>query len=164
MSSRYRGREHPQWEDAARRGRARPPRGAVPWVLLSLALSASLAACGESHSYVSTAESLESGREGRASVAFELNGRPVKLELYLRLGAGTVLVELYHPDGRRTESFEVEGPGLREIRTEYAKEPGSWGLRLSARGGAIRYWAALHDRKKYQGPDDGARLLVEGRL
>jgi hypothetical protein len=72
-------------------------------------------------------------------------------------------VELDHPDGRTTDSLEIKGPGIRELRKEFAKEPGSWGLRVTAKGGTVSFWAALHDRKDFQGPDDQARRLVERR-
>jgi hypothetical protein len=167
MSSRAQGSEHPQRESAVRMGRALPrlARGASRAALLvcfAFMLSAILGACREPYAYAALGESLEEGQECRANVAFQLNRRPVKLELYLRLEGKSALVELYHPDGRRTEIIEVAGPGFREIRKEYVKEPGSWGLRVTARGGSLRCWAALHDRNKFQGPDEGARLLVEG--
>jgi hypothetical protein len=126
-----------------------------------LAVALSCASCRESYSYASSLESLADGREWRTSVAFALNRRPIRLELYLRLEGGSAVVELDHPDGRTTESFEVSGPGIRQLRKEFPKEPGSWGLRVRAKGGAVSYWAALHDRKRYQGPDDEARRAVE---
>jgi hypothetical protein len=128
--------------------------------IFALALSA--ASCREGYAYAAFAGSLADGGSGRTSAAFALNRRPIKLELYLRLEGGSAVIELDHPDGRTTESLEVMGPGLRELRKEYPKEPGSWGLSVRAKGGAVSYWAALHDRKKYQGPDDEARRAVEG--
>ena len=72
-----------------------------------------------------------------------------------------VTVEVDHPDGRTTEAIEVSGPGIRELCQEFPKEPGSWGLRLISKGGAAAYWVALHDRKKYIGPDEDVRRFVE---
>ncbi len=135
------------------------PLARVP--ALVLALAALALSCGERYSFSSKSANLVEGRDDRTSVAFSLNHRPVKLELYLRVEGGKAIVELDHPDGRTTESFEVQGPGVREIRKEYDKEPGSWGLRISAQGGGVSYWAALHDRKKYEGPDEDARRLVD---
>jgi len=130
--------------------------------MLVLALAALCAAsCGETYSYTSNSERLADGKDGRTSVAFDMNRKPIKLEIYLRLSGGRAVVELDHPDGRTTEALEVEGSGIREIRKEFDKEPGSWGLRVSARGGTVTYWIALHDRKKFVGPDDEARRLVE---
>ena len=122
---------------------------------------AALCSCGESYASASCSGSLLDGRDGRASVAFSMNRRPVKLELYLRLDGSGALVEIDHPDGRTSEALEISGPGIRKIQKEFEKEPGSWGLRVAARGGAVAYWAILHDRKKYLGPDDDARRLVE---
>lgn len=138
-------------------------RGASSRLLASVLCAACVlfVSCGETYSYTSNRESLADGRDGRASVAFALNRRPVKLELYLRVSGGKAVVQLDHPDGRTTEALELEGPGVREIRKEFDKEPGSWGLRIMARGGEVTYWAALHDRKKYVGPDDEAKRLVE---
>lgn len=121
------------------------------------------ASCGENYSYTSRCESLADGQDGRASAAFSMNRRPVKLELYVRVDEGSAVVELDHPDGRTTEFLEIKGPAIRNVRKEFAKEPGSWGLLVTAKGGTVSYWAALHDRKKYQGPDYKARRLVEGK-
>ena len=152
------GLKLPQEEGIAGWSRATPlPR--VPAILLALA--ALLVSCGERYSFASCSANLVEGRDDRTSVTFALNHRPIKLELYLRVEGGKAVVELDHPDGRTTESFEVLGPGIREIRKEYRKEPGSWGLRVSALGGNVSYWAALHDRKKYEGPDEDARRLVD---
>ena len=129
----------------------------------ALAIALSAASCGDRYSYISRSESLADGREGRASVVFSLNRRPVKLELYIRVDEGTAVVELDHPDGRTTETLEIQGPGIKDIRKEFAKEPGSWGFSVTAKGGSVSYWAALHDRKRYQGPDSQARRLVERR-
>lgn len=79
----------------------------------------------------------------------------------MRVDEGSAVVELDHPDGRTTEYLEVKGPGIREVRKEYPKEPGSWGLRVTARGGSVSYWAAMHDGTRYMGPDAQARRLVE---
>jgi hypothetical protein len=126
-----------------------------------LAVALSSASCGESYAYSSSREILPDGAEGRTGATFALDRRPIRLELYLRLEGESALVELDHPDGRTTESFEVSGPGIRQLRREFAKEPGSWDLRVRAKGGLVSYWAALHDRKRYQGPDDAARRAVE---
>lgn len=133
----------------------------ISFIFEVFALALTGASCGEGYSFASNCERLSDGQEGRASVAFKMNGSSVKLELLLHVCEGSAIVELDHPDGRTTESLEISGPCLRELRKEFAKEPGSWGLRVSAKGGSILYWAALHDRKKYQGPDDRDRFLVE---
>ena len=117
--------------------------------------------CGTGYSLISRFESLEAGREARSSVVFKLNHRPIKLELYMRVDEGSAVVELDHPDGRTIEYLKIDGPGIRELRKELPKEPGSWGLRVTASGGNVSYWAALHDRSGYIGPDDQARRLVE---
>ncbi len=135
-------------------------RGLLAWAgALGLALAG--ASCGQGYSLISHFESLEDGRENRANVVFKLNRRPIKLELYMRVDEGSAVVELDHPDGRTIEYLEIKGPGIRELRKELPKEPGSWGLRVSARGGSVSYWAALHDRSEYMGPDDQAKRLVE---
>jgi len=85
------------------------------------------------------------------------------LELYIELEASDAILELDHPDGRTIERIEVPGPGIREVKKEIPKEPGSWGLRLTVHNGKAAYWAALHDRKKFVGPDETGRQLVEGR-
>lgn len=95
------------------------------------------------------------------SVVFKLNRRPIKLELYMRVDGGSAVVELDHPDGRTIEYLKIKGPGIRELRKELVKEPGSWGLRVSAIGGSVSYWAALHDHSEYIGADEQARHLVE---
>jgi hypothetical protein len=126
---------------------------------LGLALAA--ASCGQGSALVSRVVSLEDGRENRSSVVFKLNRRPIRLELYMRVDEGSAVVELDHPDGRTIEYLEIKGPGIRELRKELPKEPGSWGLSVSAKGGSVSYWAALHDRSEYLGPDDQAKRLVE---
>jgi hypothetical protein len=90
-----------------------------------------------------------------------MNGRPVRLELYVNIEGSGATVWVDHPDGRNTETIEVPGPGIRELCKEFPKEPGSWALRMTAQGGGMEYWVALHDRRKYLGPDDEARRLVE---
>ncbi len=133
----------------------------IPFIFGVLALALTGSSCAEGYSFTSNCERLSDGHEGSTSVAFKMNHNPVKLELFLHVREGSAVIELDHPDGRTTESLEISGPCLRELRKEFAKEPGSWGLRVSAKGGSVLYWAALHDRKKYQGPDDQDRLLVE---
>ena len=156
-----------QVDSTARGGRSTMPLLALHLARLlalataTFAFSALAASCGERYSLASNSESLIEGREGGISVAFNMNHRPVKLELYLRIDGGSAIVELDHPDGRTAESFEFKGPGIREFRKEFAKEPGNWGLRVTALGGGVSYWAALHDRKKYIGPEDEAKRLVE---
>ena len=135
-------------------------RGLMAWAgFLGLVLAG--VSCGQGYSLVSHSESLDDGRENRTSVVFKLNHRPIKLELYMRVDEGSAVVELDHPDGRTIESLEFRGPGIRELRKELPKEPGSWGLKVRAKGGGVSYWAALHDRAEYIGPDDPARRLVE---
>jgi hypothetical protein len=90
-----------------------------------------------------------------------MNGRPVKLELLISIEGSAATVEIDHPDGRTTESIDVSGPGIRELCKEFPKEPGSWGIRVIAKEGEAAYWIALHDRKKYMGPDEDARQFVE---
>ncbi len=127
----------------------------------ALGLALTGGSCGQSYSLVSHFQNLEDGREDRTSVVFKMNRRPIRLELYMRVDEGTAVVQLEHPDGRTIDYLEIKGPGIREYRKELAKEPGSWGLSISARGGNISYWAALHDRSEFLGPDDQARRLVE---
>jgi hypothetical protein len=119
------------------------------------------AACAESPTVVSTRGFLNEGAEGSASAVFAMNGRPVRLELYVNIEGSGATIWVDHPDGRNIETIEVPGPGIRELCKEFPKEPGSWALRMAARGGGMEYWVALHDRKKYLGPDDEARRLVE---
>ena len=134
-----------------------------------LAASAVLAACllcsscADGASYEAESTSLADGGDYSTSLRFALNHRPVRLELLVRVDSGKAIVELDHPDGRTTDSLEIDGPGLRAVRKEFPKEPGSWGLRVAARGGSVRFWEALHDRPGYAGPNEEARLAVEGR-
>jgi hypothetical protein len=162
LSSRKASLDDPRERGIAGFGRATPlrrARAAAPILILaSLCVS-----CGEPCSFTAEREILADGREGLTNLAFAMNRRPVRLELYMLLEGGSAIIEIDHPDGRTTEAFSVEGRGIREIRKEFDKEPGSWGLRVSARGGGVSYWAALHDRKGYVGPDEEARRLVEGR-
>jgi hypothetical protein len=90
-----------------------------------------------------------------------MNSRPVKLEALIRIDGAGATIEIDHPDGRTTEAIEVAGPGIRQLCKEMPKEPGSWGLRIVAKEGNAAYWVALHDRKKYIGPDEDARRYVE---
>ena len=101
------------------------------------------------------------GSEARDSVSFAMNGRPVKLELLIRIDGPGATVEIDHPDGRTTDAIDVAGPGIRELCKEFPKEPGSWGIRVSAKDGSAAFWVALHDRKNYIGPDEAARRFVE---
>jgi hypothetical protein len=119
------------------------------------------ATCAESYTFVSNRGFLNEGVEGTAGAVFAMNGRPVRLDLYVNIEGSGVTVWVDHPDGRTTDTIEVPGPGIRELSKEFAKEPGSWGLRVSPQGGGAEYWVALHDRRKYIGPDDEARRLVE---
>jgi hypothetical protein len=146
--------------------------GLAPWkrvfVGLSFAiavaiLTACCAACAESSTFASNRGSLAEGVEGVANAAFAMNGRSIKLELYINLTGTGATIWIDHPDGRTTEAVDVPGPGIRELLKEFPKEPGNWGLRLESRGGSATYWVALHDRRKYIGPDDEARSLVEGK-
>jgi hypothetical protein len=117
--------------------------------------------CGEPYPTVVNKGRILEGSESRSSVSFAMNGRPVKLELLIRVDGTGATVEIDHPDGRTTEAIEVAGPGIRELCKEFPKEPGSWGLRMFAKDGDAAYWVALHDRKKYIGPDEDARRFVE---
>jgi hypothetical protein len=136
------------------------PRG-----ILAAALAAAAclfcSSCGDASSFASDSGIVSDARDLRTSVSFDMNRRPVRLELRIRVDGTGATIELDHPDGRTTETIEVAGPGLRELCKELPKEPGSWGLRVSARGGEAAYWFALHDRKRYVGPDDDSRRLVE---
>jgi hypothetical protein len=158
--SRAKAIENPKDARLEGRGRAAPQRAAAA-LLAGLASLCLCFSCVDPSAYSASSKRLEDGADGLSSVAFSLNHRRVKLELYLRLDGGRALVELDHPDGRTIESLEVSGTGIKEIRKEFEKEPGSWGLRVSARGGALSYWAALHDRKDFVGPDEAAKRLVE---
>lgn len=140
-------------------GIARPH--SIGLAVLAMAVSAICASCGEPYPTAANRGILPEGREDSSSVSFAMNGRPVRLELLIRVEGTGATVEVDHPDGRTTEAIEVAGPGIRELCKEYPKEPGSWGLRISARGGRAAYWVVLHDRRKYVGPDEDARLLVE---
>ena len=133
----------------------------VAIAIIAMALFALCGSCGETYHASSGHGILTEGREERMSVAFAVNGRPVTLELLMRLEGTGATIELDHPDGRTTENIEISGPGIRELLKEFPKEPGSWGLRLVAKGGNAAYWVALHDRARYIGPDDAARLFVE---
>jgi hypothetical protein len=126
-------------------------------------LSACFLACAPTPAFTSNRGTLREGSEGVANAAFAMNGRPIQLELYINLAGSGATVWIDHPDGRTTETIEVPGPGIRELLKEFPKEPGSWGLRIEARGGSAEYWVALHDRRKYVGPDEEARRLVEGK-
>jgi len=83
------------------------------------------------------------------------------LELLIRVDGTGAIIEIDHPDGRTTETIEVAGPGIRQLCKELSKEPGNWGLRIVAKEGDAVFWVALHDRKKYIGPDEDARRYVE---
>jgi len=124
-------------------------------------LSAFLSACSDSYASDVDQGRLFPGGENRSSVAFAMNERPVRLELLINVQGREAVVQIDHPDGRTTDSIEIRGPGIRELCKEFPKEPGSWGLRLSAKDGNVAYWVALHDRKKYIGPDESARRFVE---
>ncbi len=134
---------------------------AIAVAILAMTVSAICSSCGEAYPSAISRGTLFEGREERASASFAMNGRPVRLEVCIRVDGTGATVEIDHPDGRTTEAIEVAGPGIRELCKEFPKEPGSWGLRLVARGGSAAYWAALHDRPKYLGPDEDARRLVE---
>jgi hypothetical protein len=134
---------------------------AIGLAILAIAVSAICASCGEAYPTSTTRGRLFDGSEDRTSVSFAMNGRPVKLELCIRIDGTGATVAVDHPDGRTTEAIEVAGPGIRELCKEFPKEPGSWGLRLVAKGGSASYWVSLHDRKKYAGPDEDARRFVE---
>jgi hypothetical protein len=119
--------------------------------------------CNERYAYTSGYGSLAEGRDGHSSIRFDMNRRPIRLELYMRLDGSSALVELDHPDGRTTDVIEVAGPGIRQIEKEIPKEPGSWSVCLTAQAGSTRYWLALHDRRKFIGPDDTAKHFIEGK-
>lgn len=129
--------------------------------ILALASLLACASCAEPYPTAANRGRLPEGGESRSSVSFAMNGRPVKLELLIRIDGTAATVEVDHPDGRTTESIEVSGPGIRELCKEFPKEPGSWGLRMVAKGGSAAYWVALHDRRKYMGPDEDSRRFVE---
>jgi hypothetical protein len=131
------------------------------FAILAMVLTTFFASCGNAVPVSSVRGLLSEGREERTSVAFAMNGRQVRLELCIRIDGTGATVEVDHPDGRTTETIEVAGPGIRMLCKEFPKEPGSWGLRLVARGGKAAYWVALHDRKKYIGPDEESRRFVE---
>jgi hypothetical protein len=135
---------------------------AVLAALAVAACAALCASCSRPSTFISNRGVIDEGREAKSSAAFAMNGKPVRLELYVKVEGSSVKVDIDHPDGRTTERLEVPGPGIRELCKDFPKEPGSWGLRLSAYGGSAVYWVALHDRKGYVGPDDEARRLVEG--
>ena len=141
------------------KGEVRPH--AIGLTILAMAISVICTSCAEPYPTVVNRGRLPQGDENRSSVSFAMNGRPVRLELLVRVEGSSVTVEIDHPDGRTTEAIEVAGPGIRELCKEYPKEPGSWELRMIAKGGAAAYWVALHDRRKYIGPDEDARRFVE---
>jgi hypothetical protein len=128
---------------------------------MAAGLSMLLSACADPYPTAIDRGRIPAGNENRSSVSFAMNGRPVRLELLIRVDGSEATVEIDHPDGRTTEAIEVAGPGIRELCKEFPKEPGSWGLRMFAKEGAAAYWVALHDRKKYIGPDEDARRFVE---
>jgi hypothetical protein len=119
-----------------------------------------ISACGSEFRYTESSGVLRDGAEDRASLSFPLNGRSIKLELFLRLDGGAAVVTIDHPDGRTSEKLPVEGAGVHEIRKELPKEPGNWGLGLEARGGTVAYWYALHDAGRYLGFSDEAKSAV----
>jgi hypothetical protein len=129
--------------------------------IVAIVVPTFFASCRDNFPASSSLGVLAEGREVGTSVDFAMNGRPVKLELCIRVEGTLATVEVDHPDGRTTEAIEVAGPGIRELRKEFPKEPGSWGLRLISKGGTAAYWVSLHDRKKYIGPDEDARRFVE---
>ena len=120
-----------------------------------------LSSCGEAYPSVTNRGTISEGGEDRANISFAMNGRPVRLELAIRVEGSGALIEIDHPDGRTVDSIEIPGPGIRELAKELPKEPGSWGIRITTRGGTAAYWVALHDRAKYIGPDDDSRRFVE---
>jgi hypothetical protein len=134
---------------------------AIGLAILAISVSVICASCREAYPSSIVRGHLSDGREERTSVSFAMNGRPVKLELYIRVEGTGLTVEIDHPDGRTTEAIEVAGPGIRELCKEFPKEPGSWGLRLVAKGGNAAFWVSMNDRKKYVGPDEDARRFVE---
>ena len=135
-------------------------------ILAALALAACAmfcASCARPGTFLSNRGVIKEGQEAKASATFAMNGKPVRLEVYVKVEGSAVRVDIDHPDGRTTETLDVPGPGIREICKDFPKEPGSWGLRLSPVGGAAIYWVALHDKNAYVGPDEEARRLVEGK-
>mgnify|MGYP001766087060 CR=1 FL=1 len=128
--------------------------------LLSATLSLALCACDQGYRCATASGVLRDGAEDRASLSFSMNRRPVRLEVLLKLDGGKALVTIDYPDGRTSESLPVEGPGIHELRKELPKEPGSWGFGVSARGGPVTYWYALHDSSKYLGLGDEARRVA----
>ena len=128
-------------------------------ILSSIALLC-LASCGEGARRSSSSGLLMNGGQDRTSLSFPMNRRPVRVECVLRLDGGKAMGTIDHPDGRTTDILPVEGPGVHVLRKELAKEPGSWGLGLEARGGSVEYWYALHDSDSYLGIDDEALDLV----
>jgi hypothetical protein len=134
---------------------------AIGFAILAMVLSALFASCRDNYPSSSARGVLYEGQEEGTSVAFAMNGRPVKLELCIRVEGTLAIIEVDHPDGRTTEAIQLAGPGIRELCKEFPKEPGSWGLRLISKGGAAAYWIALHDRKRYIGPDEDVRRFVE---
>jgi hypothetical protein len=136
---------------------------AIGLAILAISVATLCASCGETYPSAFSHGLLSEGNEDRTSVAFDMNGRPVRLELCIRVEGRGVTVEVDHPDGRTTETIEVAGPGIRELCKEYPKEPGNWGLRMTAQGGRAAYWVALHDRRKYVGPNEDEKRFVEGQ-
>jgi hypothetical protein len=134
---------------------------AIGAAVLAMALAAICASCVEPYPTAVNRGRLPAGNENRSSVSFAMNDRPVRLELLIRIEGAGATVEIDHPDGRTIEAINVAGPGIRELCKEFPKEPGSWGLRMIAKEGGAAYWIALHDRKKYIGPDEDARRFVE---
>jgi hypothetical protein len=130
---------------------------AVPAMAISMLCSS----CVEPYPSAINRGRIPAGDENRSNVSFAMNGRPVRFELLIRVEGEAATIEIDHPDGRTTEAINVAGPGIRELCKEFPKEPGSWGLRMMAKEGDAAYWVALHDRKKYIGPDEDARRFVE---
>ena len=128
---------------------------------LAIAVLALFASCGDTYPSVFSHGIISEGRADRTSVAFAMNGRPVKLELCIRVEGTSATIKVDHPDGRTQETIEVPGPGIRELCKDFPKEPGSWGLQITANGGSVAYWVALHDRRNNAGPDDDSRRFVE---
>jgi hypothetical protein len=134
-------------------------RSSVFYVLPAI-LSLAICSCEPGFRCATASGVLDDGAEDRASLSFSMNSRPVKLVVFLKLDGGKAMVTIDHPDGRTCESLPVEGAGVHELRRELPKEPGSWGLGVSALGGSVAYWYALHDSNKYLDPDDEARRVV----